>query len=133
MIVVAFNQHFAAVQAMQFVYSYESRLIPEARLKLAMRKLLSNDDLRILTITNLARWKDWECWPELERMFNEDCDNDRATQKTIVQFAEECRKATAADGQALAVANAADGFLRRAEVEHPELFTSTNNSEFQSP
>lgn len=123
----------AAVQAMQFVYSYESSLIPEARLKLAMRKLLSNDDLRILTITNLARWKDWECWPELERMFNEECDNDRSTQKTIVQFAEECRKARAADGQTPKVANAADEFLKRAEVEHPELFTSTNNAEFQSP
>lgn len=123
----------AAVQAMQFMYSYESSLIPEARLKVAMRKLLSNDELRILTITNLARWKDWECWPELERMFQEECADDRATQKTIVQFAEECRKATTAGGHTLEVASAADGFLKRAEVQHPELFKSTINAEFLSP
>ena len=127
------NSIHAAVQAMQFVYSYESSLIPEARLKLAMRKLLSNDELRILTITNLARWKDWECWPELERMFKEECANDRATQKTIVQFAEQCRKATAADGSAIEVASSAETFLKRAEIEHPELFTATNNAEFLSP
>ena len=123
----------AAVQAMQFVYSYESSLIPEARLKLAMRQLLSNDELRILTITNLARWKDWECWPELERMFNEECVNDRATQKTIVQFAEECRKAIASDGSPLAVSSVADQFLKEAELEHPELFKAVSNAEFLSP
>ncbi len=123
----------AAVQAIQFIYSYENSLVSETRLKVAMRQLLANDELRILTITNLARWKDWECWPELERMFKEECVNDRATQKAIVQFAEECRKATSADGHALEVASAADGFLKRTEVQHPELFTSTNNSDFRSP
>ena len=123
----------AAVQAIQFVYSYESSLVPEARLKLAMRQLLSNDELRILTITNLARWKDWECWPELERMFKEKCVNDRATQKTIVQFAEECRKATKEDGSALEIASLADKFLTQAALEHPELFRAVRNAEFLSP
>ncbi len=123
----------AAVQAIQFVYSYESSLIPEARLKVTMRQLLSNDELRILTITNLSRWEDWECWPELERMFKEECVNDRATQKTIVQFAEECRKAVASDGNPLAVASVADQFLKEAELEHPELFKAVSNAEFLSP
>ena len=123
----------SAVQAMQFVYSYESSLIPEARLKVAMRQLLSNDELRILTITNLARWKDWDSWPELERIFKAECAGDRATQKTIVQFAEECRKAMGSDGHPLEIACSADGFLKQAEVEHPELFRSANNAEFLSP
>lgn len=123
----------AAVQAIQFVYSYESSLVPEARLKLAMRQLLSNDELRILTITNLARWKDWECWPELERMFKEECVNDRATQKTIVQFAEECRKATKEDASTLEIASRADKFLTQAALEHPELFRAVSNAEFLSP
>ena len=123
----------AAVQAMQFVWSYESSLIPQSRLRSALRRLLSNNDLRILTITNLARWQDWECWPELEQIFTNECADDRATQRAIVQFAEECRKATSADGSVLEVASLADKFLTQAELEHPELFRTTNNAEFLSP
>ncbi|MBC7968353.1 MAG: hypothetical protein H7Z17_20800, partial [Fuerstia sp.] len=106
----------AAVQAIQFIWSYESSLIPQSRLKSSMRRLLSNNDLRILTITNLARWKDWECWPELEQIFRNESADDRATQKAIVQFAEECRKATTADGSVSDMARAADKFLAQAEV-----------------
>ncbi len=123
----------AAVQAIQFMWSYESSLIPQSRLKSSMRRLLSNTDLRILTITNLARWKDWECWPELERIFRNECADDRATQKAIVQFAEECRKATNADGTFPEMARLADKFLVQAAIEHPELFRPTNNAEFVGP
>ena len=123
----------AAVQAMQFIWSYESSLVPQSRLKESMRRLLSNNDLRILTIMNLARWKDWECWPELEQIFNNECADDRATQKAIVQFAEECRKATKGDGSPLEIASVAETFLANAEREHPELFRSTVNAEFLAP
>ena len=123
----------AAVQAMQFVYSYESSLIPAARLKVAMRQLLSNEELRILTVTNLARWKDWESWPELERIFNDESAGDRATRKSIIQFAEECRKATTENGHPTENAIAASAFLKQAEAEHPELFTFGDNAEFLSP
>jgi hypothetical protein len=123
----------AAVQAIQFMWSYESSLVPQSRLKSSMRRLLSNNDLRILTITNLARWEDWDCWPELERIFRNECTDDRATQKAIVQFAEECRKATNADGTALKIAEVADRFLAQTEAEHPDLFQSTNNAEFRGP
>ncbi len=123
----------AAVQAIQFMWSYESSLIPQSRLKSSMRRLLSNSDLRILTITNLARWKDWECWPELERIFRNECADDRATQKAIVQFAEECRKSINEDGSTLDMASVADRFLVQAAIEHPELFRSTNNAEFVGP
>ena len=124
---------YAAVQAIQFVWSYESSLIPQSRLKSSMRRLLSNSDQRILTIINLARWKDWESWPELERLFRHECADDRATQRAIVQFAEECRKATSVDGSPLEFAAAATTFLAQAEVDHPALFRSTNNAEFQGP
>ena len=124
---------YAAVQAIQFVWSYESNLIPQSRLKSSMRRLLANRDQRILAITNLARWKDWESWPELERLFRNDCLDDRATQIAIIQFAEECRKAMADDGRPLELAVAAKAFLTQAEVEHPDLFRSTNNAEFLGP
>ncbi len=124
---------FAAVQAIQFVWSYESSLIPQSRLKSSMRRLLSNSDQRILTITNLARWKDWESWPELERLFRHESADDRATQRAIIQFAEECRKATSVDGSPLEFAVAATTFLAQAEMEHPELFRATNNAEFLGP
>lgn len=71
----------AAVQALQFVWTYESGLIPQPRLQSSMRRLLSNNDLRILTITNLSRWKDWDSWPELERLFRNECADDRALKK----------------------------------------------------
>ena len=122
----------AAAQAMQFVWSYESSLIPPSRLKLSMRRLLANDDLRLLTIMNLARWNDWECWSDLEQMFKNEQIADFATQRAIVEFAEECRKATAADGSPLEIASAADHFLTQAELDHPELFRSVNNAEFRS-
>jgi len=124
---------YAAVQAIQFMWSYESSVIPQSRLKSCMRRLLSNSEQRILTITNLARWKDWESWPELERLFRNECANDRATQRAIIQFADECRKATTADGSPLEPAVAASTFLTQAEVEHPDLFRSTNNAEFLGP
>jgi len=124
---------YAVVQAIQFMWSYESSLIPQSRLKSSMRRLLSNSDQRILTITNLARWKDWESWPKLERLFRNECADDRAAQRAIVQFAEECRSATSADGSPLEFAAAATTFLAKAEVEHPDLFRSTNNAEFLGP
>lgn len=121
----------AAVQAMQFVWSYESDLIPQARLKSSMRRLLANDELRILTIINLARWNDWECWPELEQIFHDERVSDPSTQRAIVQFAEECRKATNTDGSPQQNAIAAGDFLTKAELEHPELFRAVNNAEFR--
>lgn len=123
----------AAVQAMQFVYSYESSLVSQSRLKAAMRQLLSSDDLRILTITNLARWKDWDTWPELEILFHNVDTTDRSTQKAIIQFAEECRKAADGNGTALEVASVAERFLTQAALEYPELFHSTVNAEFLAP
>lgn len=123
----------AAAQAMQFIWSYESNLIPPSRLKLSMRRLLANEDLRLLTIMNLARWNDWECWPDLEQMFRNEQVADFATQRAIVEFANECRKATDADGNPLEIASAADQFLMQAELMHPELFRSVNNAEFRSP
>ena len=124
---------YAAVQAIQFMWSYESSLVPQSRLKSCMRRLLSNSEQRILTITNLARWKDWESWPELERLFRNECADDRATQRAIVLFAEECSKATSADGCPLELAAAATTFLTQAEVERPDLFRATNNAEFHAP
>lgn len=123
---------FAAVQAMQFVWSYEDALIPQSRMKLSMRRLLVNDEMRILTIMNLARWNDWECWPELEQLFGNEQVADHATRRAIVEFAEECRKATSADSSRLEIASAADTFLKQAECEHPELFRGVNNADFRA-
>ena len=123
----------AAVQAIEFIYSYETALVPQERLRTSMRKLLSNDAMRILTIMNLARWKDWDSWPELERIFFEESNDDRATQKAIVQFAEECRKATNTDGSPSQPATRADKFLTQAELEYPALFHATVNAEFIGP
>ena len=121
----------AAMQAIQFLWSYESDLIPQSRLKSSMRKLLSNNALRTVAIINLARWNDWECWPQLEHIFDDKQIADVSTQRAIVQFAEECRKATNADGNPLENAIAATNFLTRAEAEHPELFRGVNNAEFR--
>ena len=130
---VPIDSSHAAMQAIQFVWSYESQLIPPQHLKSAMRRMLSSDALRIITIANLARWNDWECWPELERLFKNEAAADHATQKAIVLFAEECRKATNADGSALIQAEDASKFLAEAEQQHPELFRSTYNDVFNSP
>ena len=123
---------FAAVQAMQFIWSYENALIPQSRMKASMRRLLANDEMRILTIMNLARWNDWECWPELEQLFENEQIADHATRRAIVEFAEECRKATIADSSRLEIASAADNFLKQAEREHPELFRGVNNADFRA-
>lgn len=123
---------FAAVQAMQFVWTYENGLIPQSRMKLSMRRLLANDEMRILTIMNLARWDDWECWPDLEQLFGNEQVADHATRRAIVEFAEECRKATSADSSRIDIASAADTFLKRAEQEHPELFRGVNNADFRA-
>ncbi len=130
---VPIDSSHAAMQAIQFVWSYESQLIPQHQLKCAMRRMLSSDALRIITITNLARWNDWECWPELDRLFKNEATSDHATQKAIVLFAQECSKATNAAGSALIEAEAASKFLAEAEQQHPELFRSTFNDVFNSP
>lgn len=123
----------AAMQAIQFVWSYESDLVPTARLRSAMRRMLFSADQRTITIANLARWKDWECWPELEQIFHGDGAADHATRKAVVFFAEECQKATNDDGSATTEAVAAASFLARAQVEFPELFRSSYKSDFNSP
>ena len=62
------DELFAAVQAIQFMWSYEPDRIPQSHLRTSLHALLTNPQLCELVITNLSRWQDW-LWRSAQARF----------------------------------------------------------------
>lgn len=124
-------QH-AMVQALQFMWSYESDVISQARVCQSMRMLLHRASMREIAITNLSRWEDWETLPALISMFEQECADDRPTRRAILQFAQICAKSGRLKASSQPYAAEAELFLCSVHANYPELF-SANSREFHAP
>lgn len=83
---IEYTEHFAVMQAVQFIWSYESDVISKPRLAQSLHYLLDQPQVRDLAITNLARWQDWDVTPRLISLYDECEESDTTTRESILQF-----------------------------------------------
>ena len=118
------DELFAAVQAIQFIWSYEPDCIPHDRLRGSLHGLLANPLLRELVITNLARWQDWPTAPRLVKLFETLGDDDPGSRRAIVMFMFALQKAAATSDVPTELQDLAAGFLKHVETTHPQLLNA---------
>jgi len=77
---------FAAVQAIQYYWTYGNGKIDPALLQRAMRRLLDRPALAETAITTLARWKDWSLHDRLMQLYGTKEYNEKSTKKAIISY-----------------------------------------------
>lgn len=118
---VPYTEHFAVMQAVQFMWSYESDVIPQPRLAMSLRHLLHQPQVREIVITNLSRWKDWEVAPELASMYNSSVADDERTREAILQFMIAMNRASASQPVPEELLSVSQTLLSEAEQSSPTL------------
>ena len=83
---VPFNETYAAMQALRFLWKYTEGAVPKPRLKQSMRLLLERPDLADLVIADLARWKDWSLIPSLDSYYDREGYEVPAIKRAIIRF-----------------------------------------------
>ena len=89
---IPFSETYAVVGAIRFMWTYESKRIPKARLKKSMRLLLNRPAVVDLIIPDLARWKDWEICEQLYELYGKKGYDTRAIRLSIVKFLIHCSR-----------------------------------------
>jgi hypothetical protein len=77
---------FAAVQAIQYYWTYGNGKIEPVLLQRAMRRLLDRPALAETAITTLARWKDWSLHERLMQLYGTKEYNEKSTKKAIISY-----------------------------------------------
>jgi hypothetical protein len=77
---------FAAVQAIQYYWTYGNGKIAPALLQRAMRRLLDRPALADTAITTLARWKDWSLHERLMQLYGTKEYDEKSTKKAIISY-----------------------------------------------
>ena len=83
---VAFNETYAAMQAMRFLWSEEKARFTEDRLRQAMRLLLDRKELADLVINDLARWEDWAVVDQLKQLYDAPGYTEPPVRRAIARF-----------------------------------------------
>ncbi|WP_339728525.1 hypothetical protein [uncultured Gimesia sp.] len=83
---VAFSETYAAMQALSFIWTYNTRQISKDRLRQSMRLLLNRPELTDLVVANLARWEDWSVMDRLMEMYGQEDYKSRSVKKAIVRY-----------------------------------------------
>lgn len=83
---IPFNETYAAMQALRFLWKYAEGTIPKERLRQSMRLLLQRPDMADLVIADLARWKDWSLIDSLDELYEADGFEMPAIKRAIVRY-----------------------------------------------
>ncbi len=118
---VPYTEHFAVMQAIQFMWSYESDVIDQSRLAKSLRYLLHQPQVRELAITNLSRWKDWDVAPQLAEMYDSTVADDERSREAILQFMIAMNRASASQQVPDELLSVGQGLLAKAEQSSPTL------------
>lgn len=135
----------ALAQSLDFFRTYEPGVIGHGASSRCMRRLAAGSVLRFTAVTSLARWGDWEAFPELQRLAESELGPIRAVSagsaegvrgreqrlsgvRPILEFAEQCVRA----GGSVEQMERAEQFLRRVRADYPEL-QKVAEPEFQAP
>lgn len=74
---------YAAMQALEFFWTYGSGRISKDRLRRSMRPLIDDPDLSDRAIANLSRWEDWSVQDRVLRRFD---GANLATRRAVVSY-----------------------------------------------
>lgn len=96
---VHFNETYAGMMALRFMWQYGKTRTSEDNLRAAMRTLLDRSELADLVITNLARWKDWSISDRLMTLYGQGDYDVPSIKRAIVRFMLAASKETTADGK----------------------------------
>ena len=118
-------ESLAIVQALQFVWTYESELIPKERLRKALHPMLNNESVREIAIRDLSRWNDWTLVSQLEQIYTVSHEDDPGSTRAIVGYLMTCQKSDAASSDQIAEAKA---LLDRIRAEQPRLVRMVERS-----
>lgn len=66
------SEVYAAMQAMQFMWTYGNDRIEKDRLQTSMRQLLDRPEIADLVIADLARWEDWSVQDRLMKLYGKE-------------------------------------------------------------
>lgn len=139
------TMRLALAQSLDFFRTYEPGVIGHGASSRCMRRLAAGSVLRFTAVTSLARWGDWEAFPELQRLAESELGPIRAVSagsaegvrgreqrlsgvRPILEFAEQCVRA----GGSVEQMERAEQFLRRVRADYPEL-QKVAEPEFQAP
>lgn len=118
-------ESLAIVHALQFVWTYESELIPKERLRKSLHPMLANEAVREIAITDLSRWNDWSLVSKLEQIYTTSHEDDPGSTRAIVGYLTTCQKSDAATAEQVAQAAA---LLDRIRQEQPRLVRMVETS-----
>lgn len=83
---------FPVIQALQFAWTYEPTLFEKERLRIALRPLLKQEDVREVVITDLARWEDWNATKLMADVYLESKSDDARTVQAVASFLILCQQ-----------------------------------------
>ncbi|MSR58229.1 MAG: hypothetical protein EXS05_11200 [Planctomycetaceae bacterium] len=83
---VSFSESYAAMQALQFLWTDGKGRIRPERLKSSMRLLLDRPDLADLVIEHLARWKDWSLQERLMEIYGQEEYDTPSVKRAVIRF-----------------------------------------------
>ena len=77
---------YAAMQAIEFMWTYGAGAINKDRLRAAMRTVLERPALAELAIIDLGRWKDWSVSDRLMQLYGDAAYEDQRIKRAIVRY-----------------------------------------------
>ncbi len=77
---------YAAMQAVEFMWTYGAGAIGKDRLRAAMRTLLDRPALAELVIVDLGRWSDWSVSDRLMQLYSDAAYEDSRIKRAIVRY-----------------------------------------------
>ena len=83
---IPFNETYAAMQALRFLWKYAEGTVPKERLRQSMRLLLQRPDMADLVIADLARWKDWSLVDSLDGLYDAEGFEMPAIKRAIIRY-----------------------------------------------
>ena len=83
---VPFNETYATMQALRFMWTYGDEQISKDRLRQSMRIILDRPELADLVIVDLGRWQDWSVADRLMELYGSAGYDIPSTKRAIVRF-----------------------------------------------
>ena len=83
---VSDGEVYAAIQAIQYYWTYGNGKIAPTILQRAMRLLLDRPTLSDTAITTLSRWKDWSVQSRLMQLYGTKDYDEKSTKKAIISY-----------------------------------------------
>ena len=81
-----FNEVYAAMTALRFVWSSDDSRIEKERLRASMRLLIDRPEIADLVITELALWKDWSVQDEVVALYGKGEFDTSSVKRAILRY-----------------------------------------------